>query len=362
MRTIALQLLYLVAAIFCLYFLVLGITLIAVPYSPSAGDLDTASASSSIYMTEPKYVVLNRSSLAVNRPRLVLVGASNVVVGFKHAEVAARLPRVEVDNLAVGGSNVSQVGEIVDLVQQMQSPDARHDTTFVIGLWYGLFISDRAKWYSAERVAGDTDIDIELYRYGFFRRSDHGPIALLPPEALSWGVVFIHPYLVLDKLSRDATRQIRDLIFGRQLSRTDAQRDAAVLSESDKLDALAYWRTQMQVDRDVPLEQFKVLEGLVGKLLASGSNVVLVDLAIPHWHATRSPFFGSYTVQKEALVAQFQGKPGFTFVEMSGQDADSDFSDEVHPKPRVTAKWATFLTEHLDVSALTTNEPDTGAH
>ncbi len=30
----------------------------------------------------------------------------------------------------------------------------------------------------------------------------------------------------------------------------------------------------------------------------------------------------------------------FTYLEMADQDSDLDFSDEVHPKPRVSEQWA----------------------
>ncbi len=71
-------------------------------------------------MTDPKYVFLNRAALRPDAPRIVFVGASNTAVGFKQREVQALVPNAEVDNLSVGGSNMTQIAQIVDLVQELQ--------------------------------------------------------------------------------------------------------------------------------------------------------------------------------------------------------------------------------------------------
>ncbi|MGA2552774.1 MAG: hypothetical protein ABSF50_21735 [Burkholderiaceae bacterium] len=312
-------------------------------------------------MTEPKYVFLNRTSLSEVRPRVILIGASNTAVGFKPSQLSSLLPGQEIDNLAVGGSNITQLAQIVDLVQQVQSAETQRETTFVIGIWYGLFATDRAKWYTPERHGGDTDIDIERYRYAFYLRTAKGPELLLPPQDLSLGVRLIHPLLVLDKLSRDATRSLRYLVRGKAPERTDSQRDATVLSESDKQAALAYWDGQMQTKGPLSEEQFVVLRTLVEKILAAGSKVILVDLPIPQWHSQSSPFYASYRERLASLLASLSGRPGFTFDEMKDADSDLDFSDEVHPKPRVTKRWATSLAAELQRALHESTETPTEA-
>jgi hypothetical protein len=352
MRVIARQLMSLAAALAALYGVLLGATLLFFPSAPAAPTLDTGLAADTIFMTEPKYAFLNRSPLTVPHSRLVLLGASNTVVGFRPPQLAPLLPEIEIDNLAVGGSNLTQIAQIVDLTQEMQKGQARHDTTFVLGIWYGLFATNRARWYTPERHPGDTDIDIERYRYGFYRRTDRGPVAVLPPKDLSLGVLFVHPLLVLDKLSREATSGLRPLIRGKAALRTDAQRDATVLSESDKLKALAYWREQMQTERELDPEQFDVLKNLIGRIIANGDRVIIIDLPIPHWHAERSPVYPSYVRQMDALISGYKSTQGSAYIDMKGQDNDLDFSDEVHPKPRVTRMWAERLAEQLRLQAI----------
>jgi hypothetical protein len=340
MRAILKQVLYLSIALVGMYAVLLALSYALVPTMSGRAGLDSGLAADSIFTTEPKYVFLNRAAVKPDASRIIFVGASNTVVGFKQREVQQLVPSSEVDNLSVGGSNMTQVAQIVELVQDLQEFAARRRTTFVIGMWYGMFVQDGVRWATPDRHQGDTDIDIERYRYGFYRRSDTGPQPILPASELSLGVMLIHPYLVFDELSRRASKGLRERLSGKPPHRTDAERNASIVSEADKVLALDYWREQMHSDGQISEEQFLVLRNLIARILAQGSKAVLVDLPIPRWHAERSPFYAAYLSRKKTLLSVLQGKQGFTYLEMADQNDDLDFSDEVHPKPRVTPLWA----------------------
>ncbi|MGC1524043.1 MAG: hypothetical protein WA803_21065 [Steroidobacteraceae bacterium] len=340
MRAILKQGLFVLLALGGIYGVLLGVSYGLVPPESRGGGLDSTLANNTIFMTDPKYVFLNRAAVRPDAPRIVFVGASNTAVGFKQHEVQALLPNEEVDNLSVGGSNMTEIAQIVDLVQDLQSSPARRRTTFVIGIWYGTFTQDKFRWDTPDRHPGDTDIDIERYRYGFYRRTQNGPKQVLPSAELALGVALIHPYLVFDELSRRASKELRDRLFGRPVSRTDAERNASVVSEADKQAALKYWHDQMHSDGPIAEEQFLVLRDLIDRILAQGSKVVLVDLPIPRWHAERSPIYPQYLRHEKVLLSHFDGRDGFAHLEMPDLNGDLEFSDEVHPKPRVTRQWA----------------------
>jgi hypothetical protein len=351
MGAILKQGLFVLIALAGIYAVLLALSYALVPAVNLRGVLDSTHADETIFSTDPKYVFLNRAAVRPGLPRIVFVGASNSSVGFKQREVAPLLPDTEVDNLSVNGSNMTQVAQIVDLVQDLQDPAARRRTTFVLGIWYGMFVQNAFRWGTPDRHAGDTDIDIERYRYGFYRRTEHGPEQLLPSDELRLGVALIHPYLVFDELSRRASKTLRDRLYGRAPSRTDAERNATVLSETDKDAALKYWHEQMHSDGSIDGEQFMVLKNLIERILAQGSRVVLVDLPIPRWHAERSPFYADYVRQKALLLSDLEGRGGIGYLEMSDQDGDLDFSDEVHPKPRVTPLWAARVAARISAVA-----------
>src|SRR5262249_48530380 len=136
--------------------------------------------------------------------KAILVGASNTGVGFIPKTIQSRLACAKVSNLAVGGANISEAKQIIDLVHEVQSPADRPSNTFVIGVWFGMFVDSDVKYSDPDRNRGETDIDLEKYRYGFYRRTPEGPVALLPANWLDAGVLAIRPILVIEKIAREA--------------------------------------------------------------------------------------------------------------------------------------------------------------
>jgi hypothetical protein len=343
MKLILTQIVRLLGALLALYGVLLATSLLLVPRADVGQRLDAGRAASTLFLTEPKYVFMARSRLDSTADKVILLGASNMLVGFKQAQVQALLPGLEVHNLSVGGSNITQLGQIHDLVREVQTPEARRHNTYVIGLWYGLFAADKARWHTPDRIGGDTDIDIERYRYGFFRRTEGGPVAVLPPRQLDTGVMLIHPYLVLDRFARALTRSLRAVMSDKPPPISDAQRNAVVLGEADKRRYLTFWHAYMGEVTTLDDAPFRAVESLVDDILADGGRVVLVDMPIPDWHARGSVLAVDYRRRADALLASLRTRDGVALLQMSDADDDADFSDEVHPKPRVTERWAQRL-------------------
>jgi hypothetical protein len=352
MKLILKQIGLLMLALLVLYSVLLVLSLALVPRSQLGERLNSASAGSSLFLTEPKYVFMTRSRLNTEADKVLLLGASNTLVGFKQGQVQALLPGTEVHNISVGGSNITQLGQIVDLVREVQTPEARRHNTFALGLWYGIFASDKARWNKPDRVAGDTDIDIERYRYGFYRRTESGPVPVLPPGELDLGVLLIHPYLVLDRTARDVTKSFRAVLAGTPPAMTDTQRNAVVISEAAQRKYLDFWREYTGFATTLGDAPFKSLEKTVDEIVTDGGRVVLVDLPIPQWHAAGSPLAAEYRQRMDELMARLQARPGVTVLKMNepALTAGDEFSDEIHPKPRITGLWAQRLADALKAS------------
>ncbi|RYZ02337.1 MAG: hypothetical protein EOO73_32040 [Myxococcales bacterium] len=346
MKPILVQLARLGASLAVLYGALLVVSLLVRPGEREHARLDSARAGESLYLTEPKYVFFSRSRLDTTRDKLLVLGASNALVGFKQHELQEALPEREVHNIAVSGSNITQLRQVVELVQEVQSPAARTHNTFVLGLWYGVFASDRARWETPDRHGGDTDMDLERYRYGFYKRGSHGAEALLPPSMLSMGAHLVHPYLVLDAVTRDATQTFRERLSGKPRKLTDAERNERLVSEAEQGKYLAFWRKYMgDVDRldDAP---FQTLRAVVEDVGRAGGQLVLVDMPIPAWHAAGSPIHADYARRMQALLPELERLEHVRVLRLAGDD-NEDFSDEVHPKPRVTARWSEALASSL---------------
>jgi hypothetical protein len=347
MKWILKQTAWLLASIVFLYAVILGATLILVPMHHQKGGLETRRAGGTLYQTEPKYFFLNRAALRADEDRLILLGASNTMSGFRLNELQPLVPNLQANNLAVSGSNITEIRQSFELIRAMQSPQAQKHTTYVIGIWFGVFVPDALKWSTPDRHAGETDLDIERFRYGFYLRGDDGPIQVLPTEDLELGLVLIHPYLALDKLVRDVTVDLRKSFLKMKPAKTDDERNAIVITPEDQTRYVAFWNDQFGELPAVPEEQFDVLTALVDDILDRGDTVVVADLPIPSWLAQQSPLNQSYNALKAGWLSQMSGRKGFGFVEMQNAFPDDEFVDEVHPKPRITKEWSRLLASSI---------------
>jgi hypothetical protein len=291
-------------------------------------------------MTESKYLYFNRASLAVNRTNILLVGGSNIGAGFLLTALDGQIQSAAaIHNLGLGGANVTEMGQVTDLVFAAQSEPVRRRDIFVVGIWYGLFGENRLHWYTPDRVPGDTDLDIERYRYGLERRTLQGPVDFVPPTYRDAAVVAIYPLLFLDKASRGAFRWISPAH-----AQTAEELDAYAVSQQEKDRYLKYWRTMMGPARPSSFdEQFAALDKICDRVLAQGARLLLVDLPLPRWHKTASPYQAIYETRAHQLFDRLSGRSGFGFLDMDHLDNDADFYDEVHPKPRTAAIWADRL-------------------
>ncbi|MBI2277806.1 MAG: hypothetical protein HYU74_10680 [Dechloromonas sp.] len=342
MKPILRQAAILLFFVLLLYSLALAIAVPAMP-APGGANLDTAAAARSPFMTEPKYAFLSRSRLDSADDKAILLGASNVLAGFRPARLQELVPGATVHNLAIGGANMTEVRQMVDLVLEVQNPTAQRHNLFVIGAWYGLFADDRARWYTPDRHPGDTDLDIERYRYGFYRRSADGPVALLPPRWLDAGVTLIKPFLLVDRLARDTGKALRP---ARAVA---APADLATVPGAERQGQyLAFWEDYMGGSGRLEAAPFATLLQTIDTIRASGGRVLLVDLPLPRWHAGASPYEASYRRHWAALQEQLAETDGVAFLSLSDADRPEDFSDEVHPKPRVAERWATRLAGALN--------------
>lgn len=331
-----------------LYVLLAGASFIVFPDPSSAGPRDFQAAEQTLYMTVPKYVFLGRSVLDNPDRKVVLVGASNTGVGFRQKLVQSNLGCAKVSNLAMGGANISEVKQVIDLVHEVQSDQERRLNTFVIGTWFGMFIDSEVKYSEGDRHRGETDIDIERYRYGFYRRTQDGPLAVLPAKWLDAGVMAIRPFLLLEKAARQARAGVNLMLTGRtSAQRTDDERESVVMSEAEKKKALVYWKETMGRADDISPTQVEVLKRTIQALLFSGEKVVLVDLPIPAWHRDASPYQPSYRRALTDLLQEFGDQPNFSSLSMDDLDNDLDYSDEVHAKRHLADVWSTRLAKKL---------------
>jgi hypothetical protein len=326
------------------YGIALGLSLLAFPLSSDnrTGTIDLRFADSTIYRTEPKAIVMDRSPLMGPGPSVVMLGASAVQIGFRTPELAALVPNRRVHNLGLGSANVSEIKEIIDLLFEVVPPERRKDLTFVIGLWYGLFIDDQARWHGKP-----TDLDVEMLRYGLYRLSGDSRFEpRLPPAWLPFASVVLRPMLALDYVIKGSLRPLRQLVEKGVTGPRDL--DLVQVDETAKRKALDYWRAQVgSPDGRLKDEQFETMITMLRHVSDQGVRVLLVDLPIPNWHATRSATFADYQQRKARLLEAAAEIPGIEYRSFQDLSEDGDFYDDVHPRPSIRWKWINRLAESL---------------
>jgi hypothetical protein len=342
----------LLGALALLYAVLIGISILLVPLPSPIGTFDTDAAKRSIFMTEPKYVFMNRQRLEATsiKPRVIVLGASNAAFGIRPDALEARVPTVSVQNMAIGGANMTEIHQALDLAQSSLSDADERRTIFVVGSWYGVFMDNEVRWSSADRTAGDTDLDIERYRYGFVRRDKSGPMEVIPDRTIDTATLAIYPLLALDKVSRDMTAGLRKRFLGRAKNLSDEQRNAKIVSDTERARMMAYWRTAIGHDQLQP-QQFAEFDSLIDDALKGGAQVVVADLPIPTWHEQQSPYFLQYQQMKLAILSKYSSNPGFGYVNLQYFNRDDSFSDEVHPKPKDRGAWLPPLAIRLRTMA-----------
>jgi hypothetical protein len=327
-----------------LFGLLVGVSFLVVPAEPASDILDTRIAEASIYSTQTKYLSFTRGALVAPRPRVLVMGASNANVGLRPFQIQTGVPCASVSNLAIGNANVTEIGQIVDLVHDVQSPATRSQNTFVFGTWFGLFSDGRDRWPNSSRDPPETDLEAELYRYGFYHRAADKPQPRLPAAWLPLQGVLIRPFIATEVVARQLTDRLRGYFFVRHQKRTDAEREAVHFGEEDRREATTYWYNMMGRKDNISAEEFTNFENLINRLLDAHEKVVVVDLPLPKWNQEISVYDSKYRQRLPGLIKTFAGREGFAFSDLSGLSIDDDdYSDEVHPKPSLAKLWAERL-------------------
>jgi len=348
MRLILVQTVKTFVCVSLLFGLLVGVSFLVVPAEPASDILDTRIAEASIYSTQTKYLSFTRGALVAPRPRVLVMGASNANVGLRPFEIQTDVPCASVSNLAVGNANVTEIRQIVDLVHEVQSPDARSQNTFVFGTWFGLFSDGRDRWPNSSRDPPETDMEAELYRYGFYYRAADRPQPRLSAAWLPVEGILIRPFIATEVVARQLTDGLRGYFFVRRPKRTDAEREAVHFGEEDRREATTYWYNLMGRKDDISADEFTSLENLIDRLLDAREKVVVVDLPLPKWNQKVSVYDSKYRQRLPGLLKKFAGREGFAFSDLSGLSTDDDeYSDEVHLKPHLAKLWA----EHVGKTA-----------
>ena len=354
MRAIAKQFLYLFLFSALIYSVIYWTNRAQYP-SDQRTVIDTGKAPK-IYTGTARQIVMDRELLRTASPKIIFIGSSNAREGFRPEQIKERFPGHEVHNLGVGAPNLTQVKKIIELIYEAEPAEAKSRTVFVLGFWYGILVTNQARWDDGVT----TDIDHEKLRFGLYQKTGNETRPIVSKEYFGYYVKFLQPFLVFDNafgqtksdLKKSFEDQARFILKGIRTPKApnpgDPDLDSVVVDQAAKERAFKFWREYMGEDKGgVQTEQLDVLMDIVRYVKDNGGKLVIVDLPIPAWHSDHSPYFHDFEIKKKPYIKQAVAYDGVYYVNLQALNKDDEFYDSAHPKPLVTKKWNQKISEEL---------------
>jgi len=301
------------------------------------GYIDTERMNT-IYTPEPLGLAHGIAEVDPDGQNLFLVGSSNVREGFRPNIINGRLPGFTVHNVAIGASNIAQVYESVQYVNHFLSPVGRRNAVYVVGIWYGQFVSNQKRWGSI----GLTDLDLELRKFHLFKVNDYELKALAMPRSMEVNYMRLFlPLIAAKRLMIYATgTQIRAPYTG-------------AVDANYKAESMKFWRNYMgAADCSAYAQQFEYLNRLSALIRNTGGKLVLVDMPLPTWHKRQSPYERLFQNLKQTYIEPLVSSQHVSYIEMQTLDSDDDFYDSAHPKAATAVRWSSALANSLKTRAV----------
>jgi hypothetical protein len=295
------------------------------------------------------------------RPLLLILGASAAQEGYRPAVLQPLLPAYSVNNLCMGGANVTEMDQVLDLALKSARPAALRGSELVLGLSFPVFVRDARRWTNQDFVGAEmiergvlvSDIVKEASRCPplldpcnpVFRRTP-APVS----ESLRGCLATLLP-LLLRITDHPADRVLASWRWRYKLPphRDPAPATAAPAWGGNARQQDVDWLIDYmgETGNRLPEEQFVVLQRVIAKARAVGMRVTAVSVPLPTWHKSGSPYHGAYEVALREAMGEWAGDPGVRLVDLSSSASDASFRDNCHPRPEAAAAWSAALAEAI---------------
>lgn len=338
---------------------------VSLAIQPLGGRVDALEHRRSIHRGQFNAVVRGLVELAPSDgPQLLVVGASNALLGFRPDEIEALLPGTRVHNLATASMRADEMRDLVQTAWNLESEVQRKQTTFVAALLFASFPGPRSVY-----VRRSDGIAAEVRRSGLFDESRDGFVPRWDRRAVRLAALLERPLALADAVRDESTLATYGLRSFFSAAYFERKLDAARLLRSDPSDMMLFPRADGPEGRAASLAFFQAaLPGGVDALdpaqvdqvvaltrWATERNVhlVLVAMPSPQWVRDGLPFYGRYAAALDRIADASRGAATVHFVDLT--NADVPLWDASHPEPQGTRAWAEAL-----VAALPAERPIAG--
>lgn len=287
-------------------------------YPQSAGNmLDPNLARDTFLKSPPAYLVYGSSAIVHGDKTVILLGASNVSLGFRPDILSAKFSDTTFHNMSLGGTSIDGIGAMTDLVFALLGTHQGAAPVFIAGLWYGEFLF-------SEVLRDRTPVAQQMNRFGLFERSNDGYRPTVPLSIFKVTVEALRPYfLVRSMLNKNGP------IFGREDPTLFKTRDL------QELTCTASLRRSFREIRAGAFEkhgttQFEAMVNLASEIRAKGGKFILVDLPHPRCMTEVDTEWQLYQSIKLPFIEQARNA-GALYWNLQDIDDDKLFIDATHP-------------------------------
>lgn len=300
---------------------------------------------------------------------IAIIGASAAQEGFQPAKVKEEAPDLLVHNLSMGGANITEADQIIDIAIKATPSQIVRRSILVLAVSYPMFVPDNKRWSDPVFVPPDaiaegkilTDVQREALRCASIC-DPSSPLFRRAPESL---ISFSRDrYALYLRLVPRLPSHLTDPVLKWNLWRYDPRRKPeskrtkkssvnAVNTPDEPYLVMAHrqmdFLTKYMGEPEGVLhsEQFDKLRALIDKANGAGFHVVVVDMPLPSWHREKSPFFVPYEAKLQDVLANYLSAGTIDFVSLVDVMPDEEFRDSIHPKAEAANHWARILVDRL---------------
>lgn len=291
-------------------------------------------APNSIYTEAALHAVYGVRKLDNYPDQIFIVGGSTAAKAFQPLDLMKDVPGYKVHNLAINGSNVTEMSQIVDIIGSHVDIRHLHSAVFVLNGQFSTFLDNQREFRDAQTV-----VDRERLRFHLYRLDKGQVVPVLAEPALTVALFLARPFIWLYTVKYTVSNALQDMRerFA-ALSQTEKEQEPSAKISFYK----SYWQMLFQ-DHGVTEDQFFQFSKLVDQLVAMKATVVYVDLPVPSYLRKDLSFYADYRQH----VKQIADNSSVHYLDLSDWAPDDHFSDDIHPKSEFCAKWSDKLAQYL---------------
>lgn len=280
-----------------------------------------------------------------DKPKIFLLGASGVMHGMRPKDFQEVFPGYQAANLAVSGTNISGITQMLDAAKNTISPELQKRSKFIVGIFFGTFIENRVRYGRFRPDKRDVPDCFEgIVKYGFYEFDGGTVRPRFPTWAWTIGAHLRRPFGVFADnltLNQDYYKAIHKSVFEVFPAARASTRESLEDLLGPRRKAVEFWPEFMdRPDGTLSDEQFHELTKLSDYARATGLEIVVVDLPIASWHSKASPLYRDYQARKQRFYEQAFSNGGLRYIDMQDLGDEESFSDSVHVRAEYTKRWA----------------------